>query len=325
MLDKIKKRIWGDLASEEEEPEERSEGDFILEAAEIMEEYGNINGEPIEGDEDQPLKDILAAQLLSHSDEQGRNRSRVKIKKTEIVETVREDSDIQLPILAGPPIYWEQALLLYESALEEVRAKISVLNREFKLKNGYSPIEHINTRIKQPESISNKMKKKKIPLLIENVVEHVSDIAGVRIICSYTSDIYSLAQMISNQADVTVLAIKDYIANPKPNGYQSYHMIVTVPVYLSDCVKQTKVEIQIRTSAMDFWASLEHKMNYKYAGQLPEHIKRELKECADIAAFLDRKMLALHEEILKNDEQKETDLQAAGVDIRVEKNIWQIF
>lgn len=233
-----------------------------------------------------------------------------------------EEIAVRLPMAYTEPVYWEQMLLLYESALEEIRTKVNVLTREFKLKNGYSPIEHITTRIKHPESIFKKMKKKNLAPLIQNVIRYVNDVAGVRIICSYTSDIYSIAGMLTNQADVTVLSVKDYIANPKPNGYQSYHMIVTVPVYLSDCVKQTKVEIQIRTSAMDFWASLEHKMNYKYAGQLPPHIKRELKECADIAAFLDRKMLALHEEILQNDEEEKE--HQVGVDISVEKNIWQI-
>lgn len=232
------------------------------------------------------------------------------------------EQKVNLPMTYVEPVYWEQMLLLYESALEEIRTKVNVLTREFKLKNGYSPIEHITTRIKHPESIFKKMKKKNLAPLIQNVIQYVNDVAGVRIICSYTSDIYSIAGMISSQADVTVLSIKDYIANPKPNGYQSYHMIVTVPVYLSDCVKQTKVEIQIRTSAMDFWASLEHKMNYKYAGQLPPHIKRELKECADIAAFLDRKMLALHEEILQKDEEEKE--QQIGVDIQIEKSVWEM-
>ena len=251
-----------------------------------------------------------------------RRQEEENVLEAQEAKEAETENTVHLPMTYVEPIYWEQMLLLYESALEEIRTKVNVLTREFKLKNGYSPIEHITTRIKHPESIFKKMKKKNLAPLIQNVIQYVNDVAGVRIICSYTSDIYSIAGMISSQADVTVLSIKDYIADPKPNGYQSYHMIVTVPVYLSDCVKQTKVEIQIRTSAMDFWASLEHKMNYKYAGQLPPHIKRELKECADIAAFLDRKMLALHEEILQKDEEEKE--QQVGVDIQIEKSVWEI-
>ena len=129
------------------------------------------------------------------------------------------------------------------------------------------------------------------------MVRYVNDIAGVRLICSFTSDIYRLAEMIGNQSDLKVLSIKDYIKNPKESGYKSYHMLVSVPIFLSDSVVDTKVEIQIRTIAMDFWASLEHKIYYKYEGNTPEYIKKELKECADLVTFLDSKMLAINEEV----------------------------
>ena len=129
------------------------------------------------------------------------------------------------------------------------------------------------------------------------MVQHLSDIAGIRIICSFTSDIYTIAEMISNQSDVRVLQIKDYIATPKPNGYKSYHLVVSVPIYLSDGPVETKVEIQIRTIAMDFWASLEHKIYYKFEGNAPEHIRTDLKECADIVEMLDARMLSLNESI----------------------------
>lgn len=127
--------------------------------------------------------------------------------------------------------------------------------------------------------------------------QHLSDIAGIRIICSFTSDIYTIAEMISNQSDVKVLAVKDYIASPKPNGYKSYHLVISIPIFLSDGPVETKVEIQIRTIAMDFWASLEHKIYYKFEGNAPVHIRSDLKECADIVEMLDRRMLSLNEAI----------------------------
>ena len=127
--------------------------------------------------------------------------------------------------------------------------------------------------------------------------KYINDIAGIRVICSFTSDIYRVADMLANQSDVKVLSIKDYIKNPKDSGYKSYHMIVSVPIYLSDSVIDTKVEVQIRTVAMDFWASLEHKMNYKFDMNAPEEIKQELYECAQMVSALDDRMLQLNEEI----------------------------
>ena len=129
------------------------------------------------------------------------------------------------------------------------------------------------------------------------MVRYVNDIAGIRVICSFSSDIYQIAEMISNQSDIKVISVKDYIVNPKASGYKSYHMLVTVPVYLSDRIADTKVEIQIRTVAMDFWASLEHKIHYKFEGNAPEHIKDELVECAQMVSDLDARMLALNDEI----------------------------
>lgn len=211
-----------------------------------------------------------------------------------------ENSDeikMELPKLRMEEVSWRRMLLLYESALEVIQAKINVLNKEFMLRFGYTPIEHVRTRIKSPKSILRKMNINHREPSVGNVVKYINDIAGIRIICSFTTDIYTIAELISCQNDVKVVKVKDYIANPKENGYMSYHMIVSVPVYLSQQVVYTKVEIQIRTIAMDFWASLEHKMYYKFEGNAPAHIRRELKECADITAFLDRKMLALNEEI----------------------------
>ena len=144
-----------------------------------------------------------------------------------------------------------------------------------------------------------KLKKQGYDSTIENMITYVKDIAGVRIVCSFTSDIYKMAEMIGKQNDLTVISVKDYIRNPKASGYKSYHMIVTVPIFLSDRVVDTKVEIQIRTIAMDFWASLEHKIYYKFEGNAPEYISHDLRECAEIVTELDAKMLSLNEAILK--------------------------
>lgn len=192
---------------------------------------------------------------------------------------------------------YKTIMFLYQSALKEVGTKLEILNDEFHHVHKYNPIEHIKTRVKTPESIVKKLHRYGHEVSIENMVKYINDIAGVRVICSFTSDIYRLAGMIGNQSDLKVLTIKDYIKNPKESGYKSYHMLVSVPIYLSDSVVDTKVEIQIRTIAMDFWASLEHKIYYKFEGHAPDYISSDLKECADMIAALDEKMLSLNEAI----------------------------
>ena len=192
---------------------------------------------------------------------------------------------------------WNRALLLYDAVLKEISTKLEILNNEFKLAHQYNPIEHITSRIKSASSIARKIRIKGKELTVENILKYINDVAGVRIICSFTSDIYRIADAIAKQDDVTVLKVKDYIANPKPNGYMSYHMIVSIPIFLSNDVIDTKVEIQIRTIAMDFWASLEHKIYYKFEGKAPDGIRDELRECAKIISFLDQKMLSINENV----------------------------
>ena len=201
---------------------------------------------------------------------------------------VQRDSDID---------NWKEVMLIYSSALKQISTKLEILNDEFQHVHRYNPIEHIKSRVKTPESIVKKLKKHGYESTIQNMVEYINDIAGIRVICSFTSDIYQIAEMIRNQSDIKVISIKDYIVNPKKSGYKSYHMLVTIPVYLSDRIVDTKVEIQIRTVAMDFWASLEHKINYKFEGNAPDHIRNELVECARMVAELDERMLSLNEEI----------------------------
>jgi putative GTP pyrophosphokinase len=204
---------------------------------------------------------------------------------------------MDLPMFYDEAEEWSNALLLYDAALKEVNTKLEILNNEFKLAHQYNPIEHITSRIKTPQSIAKKLRHNEKELTVENIVKYVNDVAGIRIICSFTSDIYRIADLISKQSDIKVLKVKDYIMCPKGNGYTSYHMIISIPVFLTDRTVETKVEIQIRTIAMDFWASLEHKIYYKFEGNAPEHIQKELKECSDIVAYLDQKMLSLNEEI----------------------------
>lgn len=216
---------------------------------------------------------------------------------------------------------WKEVNLIYNAALKQIETKMEILNDEFQHVHQYNPIEHIKSRIKTPESIVKKLKRNGYESTIENMVKYINDIAGIRIICSFTSNIYRLAEMISEQRDIKVIAVKDYITYPKSGGYKSYHMIVTVPVYLSDRTVDTKVEIQIRTVAMDFWASLEHKLHYKFEGDAPEYIRNELVECAKMVSDLDARMLALNEEILSISREVHTEKQ---IEMRSEQSEKQI-
>ena len=203
---------------------------------------------------------------------------------------------------------WNTIIFLYNSALKEVGTKLEILNDEFQHVHQYNPIEYIKRRIKTPESIVKKLKRYGYESTIDNMVNYVNDIAGIRIVCSFTSDIYRMAEMIGKQNDLTVVSVKDYIKHPKESGYKSYHMLVTVPIFLSDRVVDTKVEILIRTIAMVFWASLEHQKYYKFEGNAPEYISKDLRECAEIVSMLDAKMLSLNEAILEAKAAQEAEL-----------------
>lgn len=200
---------------------------------------------------------------------------------------------------------WETVMFLYNSALKKVRTKMDILNDEFRHIHKYNPIEYIQSRIKTPESIVKKLRRNGYESTIENMLNHVNDIAGIRVVCSFTPDIYRIAEMIGQQSDLTILSVKDYFRHPKESGYKSYHMLVTIPIYMSSGTVDTKVEIQIRTIAMDFWASLEHKIYYKFEGNAPEYISEELRECAEIVSKLDAKMLQLNKAILDAKEHQE--------------------
>ena len=204
---------------------------------------------------------------------------------------------------------WKEVTLVYSAALRQMETKMQILNDEFQHVHQYNPIEHIKARIKTPESIVKKLKRYGQESTIDNMVKYINDIAGIRIICSFTSDIYRIADMIRDQRDIKVIAVKDYITYPKASGYKSYHMIVSIPVYLSDRTVDTKVEVQIRTVAMDFWASLEHKIYYKFEGSGPDSLQAELKACADMVDMLDAKMFSLNQSILETRRAQEDELE----------------
>ena len=208
-------------------------------------------------------------------------------KKTESEEYIGEGIDS-----------WNSVILTYNAALKQMETKIEILNDEFMHVHQYNPIEYVKTRIKTPESIVKKLKRYVYETSIQNMVKYCNDIAGVRVVCSFTSDIYRLADIIGRQNDITVISVKDYMKKPKASGYKSYHMIVSLPVFLSDRQVDVKVEIQIRTIAMDFWASLEHKIYYKFEGNAPDYISRDLRECSEIVSNLDARMLHLNEAIM---------------------------
>ena len=187
--------------------------------------------------------------------------------------------------------------LHYKFAIDELTSKVRILQEEFESIHDYRPIEHVNTRLKTMDSIIDKVKRTNCPPDVAVVRERIRDIAGVRITCAFVADAYWVAQMITSQADIEVLQVKDYIAQPKSNGYQSLHLIVTVPVFLSNRSELVPVEIQIRTIAMDFWASLEHKIYYKYDRDVPAELVAELTEAAHAARALDDKMARLRAQI----------------------------
>ena len=186
---------------------------------------------------------------------------------------------------------------LYDSAIEVVRTYLSIIDNEFSVKFQRNPIHNIDSRLKSPQSIIGKLQKKDLPLTTEAAKKNLLDIAGIRVTCYYITDIYSIVDMLSRWDDFTIIKQKDYIQNPKPSGYRSYHMIVNVPVYLSTHKTYAPVEIQIRTIAMDFWASLEHQLKYKTTAAIPPEISEELRDCADRIAQTDMEMQRIFMEI----------------------------
>ncbi|MEH7399820.1 MULTISPECIES: GTP pyrophosphokinase [Bacillaceae] len=192
---------------------------------------------------------------------------------------------------------WTNTLLIYKFALDEINTKIRILNEEFTLTHNHNPIEHVKSRLKKPDSIIEKLERKGLELTQYNLENYMSDIAGVRISCSFISDIYMIYELLKQQDDIHIIEIKDYIKNPKPNGYKSFHMIIEIPIFLASETKRVKVEIQIRTVAMDFWASLEHKIFYKYNKKVPKAIIESLNEASATVNSLDFKMEMIRDQV----------------------------
>ena len=222
------------------------------------------------------------------------------VEKRMLSEISSQVGDVTIPTEFLEQAEQIQGLLLYYSyAIKEVRTKLEILNEELAFKTKRNPIESIESRVKKPASIIEKLRRRNFPVSVESVFENLHDVAGVRVICSFIDDIYDVAEMFLSQDDITLIEKKDYIQNPKSNGYRSLHLIIEVPVFLSDRTLNMKVEVQIRTMAMDFWASLEHKIYYKFEGNAPDYISRDLRECSGIVSMLDAKMLQLNEAILE--------------------------
>ena len=200
-----------------------------------------------------------------------------------------------LPDLRDVVTEYKGMLLLYRSAIKEMTTRLEILGEEYRFAHRYNPIRSIESRIKADESIVRKLQKKGKEISVDNIQAYVEDVAGIKVLCRYTTDIYRIVDLISSQKGIEVLRAKDYQLDPKMSGYRSYHMIVTVPVTLADKVVPTKVEIQIHTMAMDVWAELEYEIGFR-CGDASEHVLKELRECADMIQFLDKKMLQIKEE-----------------------------
>ncbi len=199
--------------------------------------------------------------------------------------------------MAGTMVNYKEMRMRYSCAIKEVRTKFDVLNSEFNVRYQRNPITSINSRLKSSASIMEKLNRKGLSFTVENVEENLFDVAGIRVVCSYVDDIYVLAEALAQQDDITVIRRKDYIRNPKPNGYRSYHMIVSVPVFFSDQTREMAVEVQIRTIAMDFWASLEHQLKYKQEVPNQAEIVQSLTACAEQIAAIDEQMWQVRQQI----------------------------
>lgn len=230
----------------------------------------------------------------------------LKKDKIRLLDNNRLKKNILNQVVKNPILENVNSLLrmeqLYEAGIKEIRTKLEILDSEFKVKYDHNPIHHIESRLKKPESIIKKAIDKDVTLTEKEIMRHIHDIAGIRVICNYIDDVYVVAQLLINQDDIKLIKIKDYIQNPKDNGYRSLHLVLEVPIFLAEGVQPIHVEVQLRTIAMDFWASLEHKLKYKTDNNVPEDIKKELIQCAMSISELDYKMQSIHNR-LNNDSE----------------------
>ena len=192
-----------------------------------------------------------------------------------------------------------ELMLKYNFALQLLETQFNILIKEFEFKNKYNPVEHMKSRLKTEKSIIDKLNKKGYEVTTKNMISHVHDIIGIRIVCSFLDDVYDIVDIIKSSKQFKIKEEKDYIKNPKSTGYMSYHLIVLVPIYLNETVEHVEAEIQIRTSAMDFWASIDHKVQYKFPSEIPEEVKKEMYNCSLDIRKLDEKMQLLNEFVNK--------------------------
>ena len=195
-----------------------------------------------------------------------------------------------------------ELMLKYNFALQLLETQFNILIKEFEFKNKYNPVEHMKSRLKTEKSIIDKLNKKGYEVTTKNMISHVHDIIGIRIVCSFLDDVYDIVDIIKSSKQCKIKEEKDYIKNPKTTGYMSYHLIVLVPIYLNETVEHVEAEIQIRTSAMDFWASIDHKVQYKFPSEIPEEVKKEMYNCSLDIRKLDEKMQQLNEFVNKYNE-----------------------
>lgn len=200
------------------------------------------------------------------------------------------------------PEEFREMLMEYQCAILEVKTKLDVLNNEFMNNSQRNPIENIKTRIKSPDSIFEKLERKGFEKSLESIKQNIDDVAGIRVICPFIDDIYSVASLLTNQDDITILSQKDYIKHPKKNGYRSLHLVVEIPIFLSAGKKPMRVEVQIRTIAMNFWASLEHQIHYKKSNSNADAVK-QLSDCADIIYETDLRMLEIRKNLIDENEE----------------------
>lgn len=223
----------------------------------------------------------------------------VDVASDEISEAMEKETDLPSVVEKGlqsnedfykMAFQFQEIMMIYESAIKQLETKLEILNKEYKVTGRRNPIETIKSRIKSPDSIAKKLEKKGLSVNFKTMTENLQDIAGVRVICPYISDIYNVKDILLKQPDITLVEQKDYIENPKPSGYRSLHLVVEIPVYLSQTEHRVKVEVQLRTIAMDFWASLEHELKYKNEQKIPDSVRRELFRVAETIAMTDREM-----------------------------------
>ena len=262
---------WKPVLSGENEQKERNGKDLINEEMERKEQGdGKVQGNPVVSE----LAGLSPGGLME------------QLAVAEYPEKILESAQPFMELMSR-----------YRCAMMEVETKLRVLDEEFSMTYDRNPFETIKSRLKKPVSIIEKMKRKGYPLTVEEIERRLNDIAGIRVICSFLDDIYTLADMLAGQDDIRLLEKKDYIIAPKSNGYRSLHLILEVPIFLSQSKQYMKVEVQFRTIAMDFWASLDHKLKYKKDVEEPERIAAQLKECADIISSVDERMQQIRDQI----------------------------